>query len=161
MVDPDIKILNKSLNLKAVGAVIGIVLPITGSIVGGFGYAGEKFYNFAEQQTRLADAVMMLNNKIEDGLTREGKARDGVITNLREELRDVKTDLQSTKANANTAAIDAMGLETNFKNLEKSVDEIKSIVTQTDKITRSHDEDIRATRQAVAPRDDNPPRPRP
>jgi hypothetical protein len=134
---------NTGINLRTIGSVIAIC----GTIGAGIKYIGGSIYDFAQIQTRMIDHI---------------KGAEVAIAGLGDDQKKLKAGLEQEHADAAKAADAAMTAAKlaadSIPPLKSTIELVEQKVDDIQKITKSHDADIKATRAAVAPKDDRPSR---
>lgn len=101
---------------------------------------GGALYAIGQAKQQLVDDLSWLHHE---------------ITSLRTDIKDVKEEQQNVRAGLVTEHEHERDLDTNVRVLTQKVDDVDLKVDSVQAITKSHDADIKATRDAVAPRAPN------
>ena len=121
---------NWSPNIKTIGGLAAIIVTIVGASWSAADTIASKIYAFAQGQTQVIGAIEALRSDLKDDVVPR-------VTKLEQEIGDAKADAAATKQR-----VDDMG---------QQLGDIKTLTQQNLTLSRSHDADIKATRQAVAP----------
>ena len=143
---------NWSADMKALGQLIILVISIVGS-VGGFGiYVGSGIYKLAEIQTLTMFQLRTLQTQMveaQGALVESNKQREVSINGLKLELSPRIDTLETAIHIAETEASAAKQRADDMK------EDLRRILALTEKnlnVNESHTDDIKATREAVAPK---------
>jgi hypothetical protein len=147
-----------SQNAKALSQLITVILTIIGSATGGAAYIGGKIYAFAEIQTTIVQQLRGVQGQIGEAkaaLEAQNGERDRALAVLKAEVVPRIADLERavTTAQSNAAATKQL-----VDDMKGDLGDLKDLARQNLRISASHDDDIKATRRAVAPKGIDPAR---
>jgi hypothetical protein len=129
------------MDLGPIMRTLGAVIAVCGTLGAGAKYIGESIYDFAKVQTLMIEHI---------------KGAEKAISGLGDDQKSLKAGLVQEHADAATAAGAAMSAAKNAADaippLRMDIEVIKTKVEDIQQITKSHDEDIKVTRNAVAPK---------
>lgn len=139
---------------KALGRTFLQVFPVVVSIIGGVWYIGSGMYSVGAQQARMLDKIEVMQAQIGDAKTAiqdENKQREGAFIGLKGEISPRIDKLETA---VHTAESEASAAHARADDMKRSLDRLEDLAVRNLNVSESHDADIRATRNAVAPKDD-------
>ena len=146
-----------SSDAKTLSHLITLVITIVGSIGGGAWYLGGKIYEFAETQTMMAQQLKDVQGQVIEAKAAahaEGDMREKSITGLR---TDMLPRIDRLEAAVQKAETEASAVRARSDDMKEDLRRILDVAQRNLNVTESHGADIKATRDAVAPKD--PPAP--
>lgn len=141
-----------SANWRAVGQLVTLVITIVSSVGGLAVYVGGGVWHVAEQQTTISQQLQRVQSELIDAkaaLVAQDGAREKAIGALKS---DVAPRIEDLEKSVNSVKADAAATKQRVDDMREDLLAIKGITTRTLSFTQSHDDDIRATREAVAPK---------
>ena len=135
-------------DIKALSQLVTLIVTIVGSAAGGAIYIGEQIYSFAETQTKMVQSQVI---EAKAAAHEEGNVREKSITELRVVLAPRIEKLEDAVQKAET---EASAARQRIDDMKEDLRQLKDLAQRNLTVTESHGADIRATRDAVAPKDD-------
>lgn len=140
-------------DVKTLGHLVTIIITIVGSVGGGAWYLGREIYVFAEAQTRMVQQLKTVQGQVVEAKLAahdEGETREKSITGLRSDIMPRIDRLEGAVQKAET---EAAAVRTRADDMKEDLRRILDVAQRNLNVTESHGADIRATRDAVSPRD--------
>lgn len=143
--------------ILSLNRIIGAVAPTL--IVAILGWGVVKFNSFndvAKDFPSLVSTVQDIAKQVRD----ESAAQDHIIDHVKSAEKDIgalKSALVDDQRAIAQTQSDAAAAKVRVDDIKEDLKRIEALVTQNLAISQAHSEDIRATRNAVAPRPRTPP----
>lgn len=147
-----------SQNLKTLTQGVVLITTIIGSAWGAASYIGGKIYAFAEVQTTIVQQLHGVESQLteaKNSIAAENRARDASLNGLKGDLAPRIDRLEGAVHDAQTEAAAAKQRVTD---MTSDLADLKDLAHQNLRLSASHDDDIKATRRAVAPKPGDIPR---
>lgn len=146
--DMELNPLRWSPNMKTVTGLLALVGSIWGAAVPGV----QAIYHLAEVQTTVLAKIQGVQVQLSEtkaALVDENVQRDKSLGALKTEIVPRIVKLEDTVSETKA---DAAAAKQRADDLKEQIGDLKNLARQSLDVAKSHDEDIRATRQAVAPK---------
>lgn len=141
-----------SQNLKTLTQGVVLISTIIGSAWGAASYIGGTIYHFAEVQTTIIQQIKGVQVQLSDAksaVADSNTQRERALNSLEGKIVPRVDKLEDAIQDAKTEAAAA---KQRVDDMKEALIEIKSLTRQSLDKAASHDDDIKATRNAVAPK---------
>jgi peptidoglycan hydrolase CwlO-like protein len=143
---------NWSADIKALAQLIMLIGTISGWAI----YLGDKVYQFAEAQTHMIEQIKTVHAQIVEQkaeIQDTNRQREVSIAELRGNLDPRIAALEQA---VHTAETEAAAAKMRADDMKEDLKQLKDLAVRNLNVTESHGADIKATREAVAPKEGPP-----